>query len=107
MRILSWGCLSLVAALATLPAGAQAADYANGKALGQRLCVNCHVVVPGEADAGVTAGVPSFKEIARKPNQTARNIQDRMLNPHPPMPQVQLTNQERADLAAYILSLKD
>jgi mono/diheme cytochrome c family protein len=106
MRSISWICVSLVA-LAALPGAAQAADEANGKALGQRLCVNCHVVIPGEASPGMTAGVPSFKEIARKPNQTSAKIQDRMLNPHPPMPQVQLTNKERADLAAYILSLKE
>lgn len=107
MRFVSRTCLSLLIAPAVLPGAAQAADEANGKALGQRLCVNCHVVVPGEAGAGMTAGVPSFKDIARKPNQTAARIQDRMLNPHPPMPQVQLTNRERADLAAYILSLKE
>jgi mono/diheme cytochrome c family protein len=107
MKSVSWIGLTLLGVLATQPGTARAADLANGKALGQRLCVNCHIVVQGEAGGRVTAGIPAFKDIANKPNQTARNIQDRMLNPHPPMPEVQLTNNERADLAAYILSLKD
>jgi hypothetical protein len=29
------------------------------------------------------------------------------MNPHPPMPQVQLTSAELADIAAYIVSLKE
>jgi mono/diheme cytochrome c family protein len=107
MKLSSWTCLSLLAIASALPQIAHAADPANGKALGQRLCVNCHVVVPGEAAGRVTAGIPSFKDIALKPGQTSAAIQDRMINPHPPMPEVPLTNHERADLAAYILSLKD
>lgn len=75
--------------------------------LARQLCVNCHVVAPGEAAKQVTVGIPSFKAIANKPGQTPEQIKDFILNPHPPMPQVQLTNSERANLATYILSLKD
>lgn len=107
MKSGSWTLLTLLTTLAASSGATLAADPASGKALGQRLCVNCHVVVPGQTPTQVTTGVPSFREIAGKPGQTARNIQDRMLNPHPPMPEVQLTNHERADLAAYILSLKE
>jgi mono/diheme cytochrome c family protein len=95
-----------LAFLLITPGGASAADEANGKALAARLCVNCHIIAPGMASGQVTADVPSFMDIAEKRNQTARRIRDRMLNPHPPMPEVQLTNRERADLADYILSLK-
>ena len=87
--------------------GAQAADSASGGALARRLCVNCHVVAPGEGAGQATAGIPSFKAVADKPGQTTDKIKDFILNPHPPMPQVQLTNNERANLAAYIFSLKD
>jgi mono/diheme cytochrome c family protein len=106
MKSASWTWLALLSALAVSPE-ALAADPAGGKALAQRLCVNCHIVIPGETGGQVTAGVPGFKEIATKPGQTAQNIQNRMMNPHPPMPNVQLTNHERADLAAYIMSLKE
>lgn len=83
-----------------------AADRATGKTLAQKLCVNCHIVAPGENAAPVTAGVPSFAAIAAKPEQTAEKVGAFILNPHPPMPEVQLTNRERGDLAAYIMSLK-
>ena len=103
----SW-LLALPLALLTVPTGdAHAADAASGGVLARQLCVNCHVVAPGEAGKQVTAGIPSFKAVANKPGQTPEKIQDFILNPHPPMPQVQLTNIERANLAAYILSLKD
>jgi cytochrome c len=87
--------------------GVQAADTASGGALARQLCVNCHVVAPGEAGTAMTADIPTFKAIANKPGQTVEKVQDFILSPHPPMPQVQLTNIERANLAAYILSLKD
>ena len=107
MKRLLWR-LALPLALLTLPAGgAHAADAASGGALAHQLCVNCHVVAPGEAGTQVTAGIPSFKAVADKPGQTPEKIQDFILSPHPPMPQVQLTNFERANLAAYILSLKE
>jgi mono/diheme cytochrome c family protein len=83
-----------------------AADPGNGKMLAQRLCVNCHQVGAGAGPAEPTAGVPSFAAIAAKPEQTSQKIQDFTINPHPSMPQVQLTVYERADLAAYIMSLK-
>ena len=107
MKRSSWR-LALPLALLTLPAGgAHAADAASGGALARKVCVNCHVVAPGEAGTQMTAGIPSFKAVANKPGQTPEKIQDFILSPHPPMPQVQLTNFERTNLAAYILSLKE
>jgi mono/diheme cytochrome c family protein len=107
MKTSAW-LLALPLALLTASAGgALAADIASGGALARQLCVNCHVVAPGEAGTAVTAGIPSFKAVANKPGQTVEKVQDFVLNPHPPMPQVQLTNIELANLAAYILSLKD
>jgi len=107
MKTSSWLLALPLTWLAAPAGGAQAADAASGGALARQLCVNCHVVAPGEAGTQVTAGIPSFKAVANKPGPTPEKIQDYILNPHPPMPQVQLTNIERANLAAYILSLKD
>jgi mono/diheme cytochrome c family protein len=83
-----------------------AADTASGLAVARRLCVNCHVVEPGVAKSEVTAGVPSFVTAANKPGQTEDKLMAFMLNPHPPMPQVQLTTHELDNLAAYILTPK-
>jgi mono/diheme cytochrome c family protein len=107
MKTSTWLLAAPLAWLAASAGVAQAADVASGGTVARQLCVNCHVVAPGEGGADATAGIPSFKVVANKPGQTSEKIQDYILNPHPPMPQVQLTNIERANLAAYILSLKD
>lgn len=97
-------CLSLaVAQAAPLPGKP---DPANGLALARSLCVNCHQVEPGASDR-VLADVPTFREIAHWPGITAKRIEGFILDPHPAMPQVQLTREELADLAAYILSLQE
>jgi mono/diheme cytochrome c family protein len=103
-RLALLACAALLAGIGT----AQAANPANGQIVARKLCVNCHIVEPGGAPGqrDVPAGVPSFMAIAEKPGQTEDRLTGFMLNPHPPMPQVQLTRRELDDLAAYILSLQ-
>ena len=86
---------------------AHGADRTAGLQSARRLCVNCHVVEPDTAkQTTLTAGIPSFRAIADKYGQTDATVKARMLNPHPPMPQVQLTTHELDNLASYIMSLK-
>ncbi len=80
-------------------------DPAHGKTLAESLCSNCHLVASTQQHA--SADVPSFREIANLPGQTAGDIVGRIMLPKHPMPQIPLTNDELADLAAYILSLRD
>jgi mono/diheme cytochrome c family protein len=86
----------------------KAADVASGLQAARKLCVNCHIVEPGGAaeKKEVTAGVPTFMAAAAKPGQSEEKLKAFMLNPHPPMPQVQLTTHELDNIAAYIMSLK-
>jgi hypothetical protein len=51
--------------------------------------------------------VPSFAAIANKKGQTIERIAGRIVVPHPPMPQVQLTRAEIAALSTYIFSLRE
>ncbi len=99
----------LAAALLALPALAAPAlaldDPAAGKAIAMRWCASCHLVEGGQATAPA-AGVPSFAAIAAKPGQSAERIAGAIVAPHPPMPDLQLSRQQIADLAAYILSFK-
>jgi hypothetical protein len=80
-------------------------DAAKGQALAERLCTNCHLVAPGQEHANVD--VPSFREIANREGQTAGAVTARIILPNHPMPQIPLDKAELADLAAYILSLRD
>ena len=78
-----------------------------GQVLAEKLCISCHIVGGQAARASVPADVPSFVAIANKPGQTAEAISGRIVVPHPPTPQIHLTRDEIADLAAYILSLRE
>lgn len=81
-------------------------DPVNGKGLAEKLCSNCHLV--GSAtQTHANSDVPSFHEIANREGQTAGAITARIILPKHPMPQIPLTKAELADLAAYILSLRD
>jgi mono/diheme cytochrome c family protein len=80
-------------------------DPVHGKALAESLCSNCHLV--GSGQEHVNADVPSFREIANVPGRTAGDIVSFIILPKHPMPQIPLTKAELADLAAYIISLRD
>ena len=63
----------------------------------------CHVVAEDQTHAA--DNVPTFASIARRPGFTADKIATFLREPHPKMPDMQITNGESADLAAYIVSL--
>ena len=97
--------LGFVAALASLgcamPAHA-AGDVARGATIAKRWCVNCHVVSADQKSAKVD--VPTFSDIAkRRPDDRA--ISRFLVDPHPPMPNLNLTRQEIDDVVSYIRSL--
>ena len=100
-------CLFLLVAMNAASAGGVTSkpDPANGKALAERLCTNCHIVNADQEQA--IADIPSFKEIGSRPGQTEGTIMAFIVLPKHPMPQIPLTKSELADLSAYILSLRD
>jgi mono/diheme cytochrome c family protein len=97
---------SLVA-LGHLSAQAQVGERSLGEQIAQRECVGCHGI--GSAKGVTIQGVfvPSFSEIARRPNQTRERVQAFLTIPRHPMPGLPLGNQELRHLAEYILSLRD
>ncbi|MGV1015194.1 MAG: c-type cytochrome [Methyloceanibacter sp.] len=103
--VIALGCLLLGASLAFAGGVTSLPDPEQGKALAERLCTNCHLVSPGQRHANVD--VPSFPEIANKQAQTEGAIMGRILLPSHPMPEIPLTKREIADLAAYIMTLRD
>jgi mono/diheme cytochrome c family protein len=96
------GC-AVGAAIALAPA-AFAADASNGKRLAERWCAGCHLVSPSQSAA--TDQVPPFASIAKMPDFSAAKIALFLLDPHPKMPNMNLSRTEAGDLAAYIASLK-
>jgi len=83
----------------------RAPDPIEGENIAENLCSSCHIV--GTSASGVVnADVPSFTSIANSPDQTLERIIRKIVIPHQPMPDLQLTRLEIADVAAYILSLR-
>ena len=77
-----------------------------GAEIARLWCSHCHVVEP-EGTGMVQPDVPSFREVANRTNQTAQRIEGFIQEPHPPMPKLNLTREEKRNLSTYILSLKD
>lgn len=77
----------------------------NGLELAQKFCKSCHIIA---AQGGETApvGPPSFPSIANKPEQTRERIIGALVSPHPPMPDMHLTNDEMQDIIAYLDTLR-
>ncbi|MCH9765797.1 MAG: cytochrome c [Alphaproteobacteria bacterium] len=80
-------------------------DAERGKALAERLCVNCHVVSQDSA-TDVPDGVPTFKGIANKSKQSAEHIRNILMQPHAPMPNMNLSRLEMDDIIAYLDELR-
>ena len=81
-----------------------AADPDNGERLARRWCAACHVVASNQR--GPTGEAPPFATIAAKPDFDAARLAFFLLEPHPKMPNMQLSRTEAADLAAYIATLR-
>jgi mono/diheme cytochrome c family protein len=83
--------------------GAWSADTDHGERLARRWCAACHIVAPDQTRG--EDNVPPFASIAKMRGFGADQIALFLLNPHPKMPDMQLTRAEREDLAAYIARL--
>lgn len=75
-------------------------DPNNGAALAKRWCSSCHLVSRDQTKA--IEGVPTFAELARRPELAGGRLVTFLLGPHEPMPPIGLSREEARDLAAYI-----
>ncbi|MBX6322450.1 MAG: cytochrome c [Rhodospirillaceae bacterium] len=94
--------LCLGAGLATA-ARAQAPNIVEGRALARQWCSSCHQVEPGGV---MTDAAPSFASLANDPDLTPERLRGWLFDPHPPMPDFNLTYHEIRAIEAYLESLK-
>jgi mono/diheme cytochrome c family protein len=85
-----------------MPFCAFAADAAKGKTIAKRWCAACHLVSADQTTAN--ADVPSFAAVARK-KLPSEQLKAFLVDPHPKMPDMNLTRSEIEDIVAYIRSL--
>jgi mono/diheme cytochrome c family protein len=99
------GLLALMVGAAAGIANAQeVGDARKGLAFAQRICAECHGVAPGQL---VPAAAPTFRAIANTPGMTALALTVFFRTPHANMPNLVLSDSDRDDVIAYILSLRD
>ena len=96
--------LLLVTACFAVPDNGPTRDADHGRTLVNRWCVSCHLV--GIAQKQATTNAPPFATVAKKPGFDDAKLAFFLLNPHPKMPDMQLSRDEASDIAAYIATLK-
>ena len=97
--VVLWGSPAAIAEEIASPAAAK------GYNLSEKLCSSCHLIdeKPGRT---TKVGPPSFRIIANQPGQTADRIRSVLIKPHPPMPDIHLSNEEILNILAYMQTLR-
>jgi len=94
---------SLVSLLVTFAASAQ--DNDKGRRLAESLCARCHMN-EGQGEKQGPMGVPSFRAIANRSDQSIEGVLAWLRSAPAMMPNHHLTQDEMYDLAGFILSLQ-
>lgn len=89
------------------PTSAQSDGVASrGAAYAENNCARCHGTGPGDKFSPMP-GLAPFRIIANTPGMTATAIAVWLRTPHKDMPNLVIEADDRADLIAYIVSLRD
>jgi mono/diheme cytochrome c family protein len=83
--------------------GAAAQDAEAGRRLAQQWCTGCHMIGPTGPGAD---RAPAFVSVANDPRRTPARLRAWLTDPHPPMVNPGLSNQEIESIVAYIGSLR-
>jgi mono/diheme cytochrome c family protein len=93
-------CALLVAPIATSALGQGLGDPVAGERLAATNCTQCH------GDLDVPAGGPAFATVAADPSKSEDELTRFLATPHATMSSIDLSWEDRRDLAAYIPSLR-
>lgn len=100
-KIIPFGLLAMLIGAVTV--STFAAEASRGEAIAKRWCAECHMVATGQK---ASTEAPPFSGIAKRPDFDAGRVALFLLDPHPKMPNMQLTRADVADVAAYIATLQ-
>ena len=95
-----------VLTLAHAEAGDMKGDTRKGRELAQTECSQCHRVTRAAVPPGILYTGPAFSDVANSARITPTSLFVFLRSSHPPMPNIALSQQETADLVAYIISLR-
>ena len=100
------GLFTLLICATPIHAANPVPDAQRGLALAMKSCAGCHLIGDGRART-TPVGVPTFRQIANRKDQSAARIRAALVMPHPPMPDTHLTQAEVLDIIAYLDTLRD
>jgi len=100
------GAAVLVATAGVANAQPGEGDAVQGGELARHVCSPCHEVGPGAPGPRMLPIGPDFQAVADTPGMTQAALNAFMLTSHPKMPNFILQADQRADVIAYILSLR-
>lgn len=100
------GILVLASFSASATLAQDSGDARRGLAYARANCAECHGILATDMQSP-RRGVATFKRIAETPGMTATAIAVWLQTSHPSMPNFVIPAEDRANIAAYILSLRD
>jgi mono/diheme cytochrome c family protein len=96
----------IILVLATGAEAQEMGDAKKGATLAQTVCAECHTVDLGQTPSPNTRA-PSFVTVAKTRGMTPLALRVWLQSPHPTMPNLLLSDEQKDDVIAYLLSLKD
>lgn len=94
--------LATVLCLSSVSPAMAAGNAQAGHELAQRWCTSCHIIDP--SGRGPDTG-PPFPTVAQRSKDDRSWVRAWLADPHPPMPNFNLSRQQIDDLMAYLDSL--
>lgn len=102
-RAVLW--LIAVVAPAAVGQAQDAGDPKHGLAIARQVCAECHAVQTLELKSP-NPKAPTFPELAKTPGMTSAALTVALTTPHAGMPMFRLSAEQRTDIIAYIMGLK-
>jgi len=103
-RVAAAALVLAIVSVGSIAHAQQEGDASRGEAVALQTCVSCHGVRKGDASTNPEA--PPFAAIAAVRGMSPTALAVALLSPHRAMPNIMQDAQERADVIAYILTLK-
>ena len=106
-KYLSVAAVALSCAGSAVAASSNEGDPTAGQAFAKRVCAQCHNVESRQDTPLSKLAPPDFHAIANAKTTSAIGLNVFLMTPHSTMPNLILSETERRDVIAYILSLRD
>jgi len=100
-----WLCVIALLGMTATVHSQETGNLAAGHKLAQVVCAECHAIESG-TKFSPNLLAPPFQDIADTPGMNGLALSVWSITPHETMPNIVFSHEERANIIAYILSLK-